>query len=548
MESLRDIQSVLNAADISKIKGQSRAGEEIIRQQATLNSLINAMPDLIFYMDCDGHFLGCNTAFAQAMGKSVDEIAGRSQAEVLGTERAAVVRERDKDLMRTLEPTVREEWLNFPGRPPVLLETLKAPFWDKDGQLTGVMGIGRDITQRKKIEEDIRHAKDLAEEATRVKSHFLANMSHEIRTPMNAVIGLAHLMLKTELNPRQREYLQKIQDSGQHLMGIINDILDFSKVEADELVLDSSGFELDRLVKTVTDQLAEKCIAKAIALVLKIDPDVPRHLVGDPLRLSQVLINFTNNAVKFTKQGEIVISVHMHRLLDDGVMLRFCVRDSGIGMAPEQMKRLFERFQQGDASTTRKFGGTGLGLAISKKLAALMGGEVGVESRPGEGSTFWFTALLGRQRLALEDNNEEPGSKDGKVALAAIQGGRVLLVEDNDINQIVASEILTDAGLVVDIAADGRIALNMVQAKPYDIVLMDLQMPVMGGFEATMEIRKLDRFQALPIVAMTANAMAQDRQRCVDAGMNDFLSKPIEPDELWRVLLQWTRREMAVSA
>jgi two-component system sensor histidine kinase/response regulator len=333
----------------------------------------------------------------------------------------------------------------------------------------------------------------------------------------------------------------------------------------------------------VTDLVAGRSGAKGLELVLSIAPEVPRQLVGDMLRLSQILINFANNAVKFTERGEIVISVDVQERLGERLLMRFAVRDTGIGMTPEQTGRLFQSFQQADSSATRLYGGTGLGLAISKKLASLMGGEVGVESRPGAGSTFWFTAAVGvgaeSERLdGLETvrciqslRPEEPplivmvtarGREEAlneakavgvaptatRSVLEAIQGARVLLVEDNDINQIVASEILTDEGLVVDIAADGRIALEMVQAQHYDIVLMDMQMPVMGGVEATIEIRKLGRFDALPIVAMTANAMEQDRQRCLAAGMNDFVSKPFEPEELWRVLLRWTRRPVAAVA
>jgi two-component system sensor histidine kinase/response regulator len=581
-ERNRAMENTLDAAALKEIEVQKQAAEERARQQATLNALINSMPDLIYYKDPAGVYLGCNNAFAKWVGRTVEDVRGKTDSELTGPERAAIVRARDKALLQGLTPTVHEEWIDLNGR-RVLLEALKAPFWDSEGRLIGSMGIGRDITQRKQAEEATRRAKEAAEEATQMKSDFLANMSHEIRTPMNAVVGLSHLVLKTDLTARQRDFIQKMEGSAQHLMGIINQILDFSKIEAGKLELEHREFELETLLGTVTDLVAGRSGAKGLELVLSIAPEVPRQLVGDMLRLSQILINFANNAVKFTERGEIVISVDVQERLGERLLMRFAVRDTGIGMTPEQTGRLFQSFQQADSSTTRLYGGTGLGLAISKKLASLMGGEVGVESRPGAGSTFWFTAAVGvgaeSERLdGLETvrciqslRPEEPplivmvtarGREEAlneakavgvaptatRSVLEAIQGARVLLVEDNDINQIVASEILTDEGLVVDIAADGRIALEMVQAQHYDIVLMDMQMPVMGGVEATIEIRKLGRFDALPIVAMTANAMEQDRQRCLAAGMNDFVSKPFEPEELWRVLLRWTRRPVAAVA
>jgi CheY-like chemotaxis protein len=288
--------------------------------------------------------------------------------------------------------------------------------------------------------------------------------------------------------------------------------------------------------------VAGKRAAKGLKLVFDVAQDVPRHLVGDSLRLSQILVNFAGNAVKFTEQGGIVISAQVQQRAGEEIVMRFAVKDTGIGMTHDQMAGLFESFHQADTSITRKYGGTGLGLAISKRLAELMGGGVGVESTPGEGSTFWFTARmgLGAERTAGAEQ-AQAGQAPARQLLASIQGARILLVEDNDINQIVASEMLADAGLEVDIAHDGLMAVEMVQAMPYDLVLMDMQMPVMDGVAATIEIRKLPGFEALPIVAMTANAMGKDRERCLQAGMSDFLSKPIEPDELWRVLLQWTR-------
>jgi two-component system, sensor histidine kinase and response regulator len=385
-------------------------------------------------------------------------------------------------------------------------------------------------TQDRMIGE-LAAARVAAELANQTKSEFLANMSHEIRTPMNAVLGLSHLMQKTDLTPRQRDYIDKLQSSGQHLLGIINDILDFSKVDAGKLDLEHTDFELKSLLDNAAAVLNEKCRAKNLQWVLDVAPDVPPHLVGDPLRLGQILINYANNAVKFTERGRIVVAVRVEAHNGDGVLLHLRVSDTGVGITPEQAGRLFQRFSQADASSTRKYGGTGLGLAICKKLADLMGGDVGVDSVPGQGSTFWFRAPLGIGKVA----RPQPQGK----GLAALAGARILLVEDNDINQQVARETLEDAGLRVDVASDGQAALTMVTQAAYDLVFMDMQMPVMDGVTATRAIRQLHGMDKLPIVALTANAMEKDRHACMAAGMDDVLVKPIDPQCMWDVLLRW---------
>ena len=525
-----------------EMKHALAAAAETSRQQVLLRSLIDALADHISFKDADGRYLGGNRSFAGMVGRPMEEIVGLRDADLVNPERAALIRSRDTEILRTLQPMQLEEWVTFGDGRKRLMEVTKAPFRSAEGEFIGVLAIAHDITQRKQDEDDIRRAKELAEEATRTKSDFLANMSHEIRTPMNAILGLSHLILKTELSERQRDYIQKVESSGVHLMGIINDILDFSKVEAGKIELERAEFELQSLLDSAIALVAEKSCAKGLDLVFDVAPDVPCRLVGDSLRLSQILVNFANNAVKFTAHGEIVISAQVQHRVGDQLLMRFAVKDTGIGMTPEQMTRLFESFHQADSSITRKYGGTGLGLAISKRLAELMGGEVGVDSTAGAGSTFWFTALVGLgSEPQATAQSAQPATGDARQLLAALQGARILLVEDNDINQIVASEILAEAGLEVDIAHDGLMAIEMVQAIPYDLVLMDMQMPVMDGVAATVAIRKLAGFEDLPIVAMTANAMDKDRERCLQAGMTDFLSKPIEPAELWRVLLQWTR-------
>ena len=405
--------------------------------------------------------------------------------------------------------------------------------------------------ERVRYNLELQQAKAAAETATRAKSEFLANMSHEIRTPMNAAMGMLYLLQQTPLTAKQKNYLDKAQGATNSLLRIINDILDFSKIEAGKLEMESVPFRLDTVLDLLTDVAAAALHDKPVKLRIITVPDLPVNFIGDPLRLGQVLLNLTSNAIKFTEAGEITVKVEPAAISESWVELRFSVQDTGIGMSAEQQARLFSAFTQADTSTTRKYGGTGLGLIISKQLVEMMGGSLTVVSEEGKGSTFSFNVRLGSLSaaaaaalpIAAEENQGE--GVEPLTADESFAGVKILLVEDNLLNQEVAREILEGRGVTVDVAGNGVDAVVRVinSGVTYDAVFMDVQMPVMDGLEATRRIRAHHDFDSLPIIAMTASAMASDRLLCLQAGMNDQVDKPIDVAELFATLRRWVRPE-----
>lgn len=652
---------------------------EIAASREFMESVLENIQAVVYVKDLGGRYTYANGQWENVTGISRAQIKGKTAMEVFPDHIGDVYHENDLHVIALKERQISEEYAYAEGEERIYLST-KVPMI-QGNRTVGLCSISADITERKLAERALAEAKEIAEEASRSKADFLANMSHEIRTPMNAIMGMAYLIQKTEMNDKQRDYVDKIHKSSQHLLGIINDILDFSKIEAGKLDIEKTDFKLDGVLENLSTLIGEKCSNKGLELIFDVDPTVPNDLSGDPLRLGQILINYANNAVKFTEKGEIIIRVRKVSDVENGNLLKFMVQDSGIGLTDEQMGKLFQSFQQADSSTTRKYGGTGLGLAISKKLASLMGGEVGVESVHGKGSTFWFTSALGnstakketgrplvnlenRRVLVVDDNTlartilaemltmmtfrvdqaesgaeaiewakgalqkQDPyeivymdmqmpgingieammkinalseahkskciivtgfGREDvfqealnagiemvllkpvcqsvlfessmkllGQVIvnekmhlnklehlknrmkqLTTIKGAKILLVEDNALNVQVAMELLEEGLFETEVANNGAEAVQMVERKTYDLVLMDMQMPVMDGLDATRAIRKNLEHKDLPIIAMTANALLTDKEKCQEAGMNDHVAKPIDPDQLFDALIKW---------
>ena len=674
-----------------KSRESAAAASATDREHLYMKTLMDNIPDRVYFKDTESRFLMVSRSYI--VSKRLDEsIIGKTDFDIFTKEHAQKAYDNEQRIMSTGEPLANQtEKLTMPDGSVSWGLSSKIPVRNEAGVIIGTLGVTKDITSLKETEIELARARDAAVESSRTKSEFLANMSHEIRTPMNGVIGMTGLLLDTELTPVQREFAETIRNSADSLLTIINDILDFSKIEAGKLSFETLDFDLVEAVEGSLDMFAERARSKGIELACEIPPDIPVRLRGDPGRLRQVIINLLGNGIKFTEKGEVVVRIAKDSETDKDVMLSFSIKDTGIGIPAEAQNRLFQSFTQADNSTTRKFGGTGLGLAISKKLVAMMGGEIGVRSEAGKGSTFWFTARLEKQtgpeapapsiyfrdlfdlRVLVVDDNAtnrqilrhqlfawkmQKGSasngfealdllrgavKEGKpyelalldmqmpemdgmtlaraikadpaiastrliiltsmgnihsqeelkaagvdaylvkpvkqsrlfdclvnvlgraaaehvftkpekdqrpenpaADVAHVQKARILLAEDNIVNQKVALAQLRTLGFSADAVANGHEVLSAIKQITYDIILMDCQMPEMDGYEATRLIRQGEKRDAdagkppVWIIAMTANAMSGDREKCLSAGMDDYLSKPVRRNELASAMARWT--------
>ncbi len=536
--------------DITKRKAME---QQIKKSHRFLQGLTDAMGEGVYALDTHGDCIFINPETENLTGWSREELIGNNIHNIIHfqTHEGKHVAAEDCPANKSIEQgkiyySEDEHFTNKKGELfPVSIKSV--PLYEED-HIIGSVAIFHDVSERKKNEKELVDAKIQAEQANKEKSNFLANMSHEIRTPMNAIIGMSYLALQTNLNPKQKNYINKVHYSAESLLRIINDILDFSKIEAGKLEIETVHFELSSVLENIEILLQEKINKGSLKLIFKTDSNIPDNLKGDPLRLSQILINLGNNAIKFTEQGSVIIRSVLEQANDPQyIRIHFTIEDTGIGINKQQQEKLFKSFSQADSSTTRKYGGTGLGLSISKNLAQLLGGDIWVESTPDVGSNFHFTVQF-KQSNEQSKYQKNVVSEEYENSVKLLEGKDILLVEDNLLNQELAADLLKKNNIHVTIANNGLEAIELLEMHDFDCVLMDIQMPVLDGYEATRRIRKNLKFKNLPIIAMTASTMSGDHEKVINAGLNDYISKPINIRQMFITINKWVNKDTTINA
>jgi PAS domain S-box-containing protein len=552
---------------VEDIQARKLAEMALAESESRLQQFVEHAPAALAMLDRDMRHLYVSRRWREAHALHDQAQIGRSHYETFPDLPAHWMEAHARALAGEVSTSDEDRFVNRDGTTQWLRWEVR-PWRKPDATIGGIVIFCEDITRKREAEDELaryrdqleeqvamrtlelNQAREAAEAASVAKSTFLANMSHEIRTPLNAIVGMVSLMKADGATPRQLEQLQIVDTASQHLLMIINDILDLSKIEANKLALERGELDLGTLLAEVVSMLEPAAAARRLRLVVEPTPKGLSALVGDPIRVLQCLLNLTTNAIKFTEHGSVTLATRIEEESDTDLKLRFEVVDTGIGIDAEALRRLFAPFEQADKSTTRRFGGTGLGLAITRRLAGLMGGSAGASSQPGVGSTFWFTARLGKGSASsapAAPRTQLPVTRLEETLRAAHAGRRVLLVEDNDVNRLVAQQLLSSAGLTVDVAVDGVDALAHFDAARYDLILMDVQMPRMDGLEATRQIRGRPDGERVPILALTANVFAEDQAACIEAGMNDFVGKPYLSVQMLEVVLKWLDRSGAAA-